>query len=221
MTEHSTSALVDATISFVKQRLQSAEGGHDWFHTERVWRNARAIASQEQCDGLVVELAALLHDIADSKFHAGDEELGPRIAGDFLRESGLDDSRVGQVQDIVRYVSFKGGHVDPQAPQSIELHIVQDADRLDAIGAIGIARTFAYGGFKHRPIYDPSTPPNLNMTREEYKNSTGPSINHFYEKLVLLKDRMHTVTGRALAEQRHQFMLSYLDQFFAECNGER
>ena len=209
--------IIESTQKFVQETLIGAEGGHDWFHIERVWRNAKVIAASEPCDRLVVELGALLHDIADSKFHAGDEDLGPRLAGDFLSQQPVAPDVVVHVQNIIRYVSFKGGHNDPAGFQSMELAIVQDADRLDALGAIGIARTFAYGGFKHRPIYDPSIPPNPGMSREEYKASAAPSINHFYEKLLLLKDRMNTPTGRALAQQRHDFMLQFLKQFYNEC----
>lgn len=212
------SAIIDATSQFVRQRLATAEGGHDWFHTERVWKTARSIAAHEPCDQLVVELAALLHDIADSKFHGGNEELGPQLAGQFLVQHGQPDQIVQHVQQIIRHMSFKGGN--ETAPfDSLEMRIVQDADRLDAIGAVGIARAFTYGGYKHRAMVDPAIPPNLNMTREQYKQSTAPTINHFYEKLLLLKDRMHTPTARKLAEQRHQFMLQFLEQFFAEVNA--
>lgn len=211
--------IIEATSKFVQKQLASAEGGHDWFHTERVWKNARLIAEQESCDLLVVELAALLHDIADSKFHAGDEELGPQVAGEFLNQQRLPLATIEHIQQIIRYMSFKGGN-EAVPFDSLEMRIVQDADRLDAIGAVGIARAFAYGGFKHRPLYDPNVPPQLTMTREQYKQSVAPTINHFYEKLLLLKDRMHTRTGRKLAEQRHQFMLQFLEQFYAEVRSE-
>ena len=207
--------IVETTQQFVQQQLARAEGGHDWFHAQRVWNTARQIAEHETCDRLVVELAALLHDIADSKFHGGDEELGPRLAGQFLQDNQQAAPTIEHVQQIIRHMSFKGGN-EPTPFNSTEMQIVQDADRLDAIGAIGIARAFAYGGFKHRALYDPAVPPNLKMTREEYKRSAAPTINHFYEKLLLLKDRMHTSTARRLAEQRHQFMLQFLEQFYAE-----
>lgn len=210
-------SIMDATCSFVQQQLRQAEGGHDWFHTERVWKMARRIALQEPCDQQVVELAALLHDIADSKFHDGDEELGPRVAGQFLAGQNVPRDVIEHVQQIIRHMSFKGGN-ETVPFTSVEMRIVQDADRLDAIGAIGIARAFTYGGFKHRALYDPVVPPNLTMTREQYKQSSAPTINHFYEKLLLLKDRMHTETARALAEQRHQFMVQFLEQFYAEVN---
>ncbi len=208
-------AIIDSTISFVRKTLENAEGGHDWWHVHRVWTNAKRIAQTEECDLLVVELAALLHDIADSKFHNGDEEIGPAIAGEFLRSISIDTATIEHVQQIIRHISFKSGF-DKAAFSSKELDIVQDADRLDAMGAIGIARTFSYGGFKGREIYNPEIPPNLNMTKEEYKSSAAPSINHFYEKLLLLKDKMNTSTGKQLAEQRHNFMELYLKQFYDE-----
>ena len=212
MTEPS---LTDKTINFVRTTLQDAEGGHDWWHINRVFINAKLIAQTEACDMLTVELAALLHDIADSKFHNGDEEIGPTTAGNFLRSINVDEAVIEHVQQIIRNISFKSGF-DKPAFRSIELDIVQDADRLDAIGAIGIARAFSYGGFKGREIYNPEIAPNLNMSKEEYKTSGSPSINHFYEKLLLLKDKMNTETGKRLAEQRHAFMLTYLEQFYRE-----
>jgi len=208
--------LIEKTAAFVQQTLQDAEGGHDWWHISRVWHNAIRIAKSEDADRLVVELAALLHDIADAKFHGGDEEIGPKTAGEFLHGQGVHEEIVHHVQQIIRHISFKAGF-DKKAFHSIELDIVQDADRLDAIGAIGIARAFNYGGFKGRGLYNPGIKPNLNMTKEEYKNSSAPTINHFYEKLLLLKDKMNTVTGKKLAEQRHDFMLAYLEQFYSEC----
>ena len=208
--------IINKTISFVRSTLENAEGGHDWWHIHRVWINARLIAQTETCDLLTVELAALLHDIADSKFHNGDEEIGPRIAGDLLKSIHVDEAVITHVQQIIRHISFKSGF-DKSHFHSIELNIVQDADRLDAIGAIGIARAFSYGGFKGREIYNPEIAPNLTMSKEEYKNSTAPSINHFYEKLLLLKDKMNTATGKKMAEQRHGFMETYLEQFYKEC----
>lgn len=208
--------IVAKTIAFVRQALKDAEGGHDWWHIQRVWTNAKHIAQTERADLLLVELAALLHDIADSKFNNGDEEVGPKLAGDFLNSIGVDKGIVFNVQQIIRHISFKASF-DKNSFKSIELDIVQDADRLDALGAIGIARTFNYGGFKGREIYNPEIEPNLSMTKEEYKNAAAPSINHFYEKLLLLKDKMNTETGKKLAEQRHNFMLNYLDQFYSEC----
>ncbi|REJ62381.1 MAG: HD domain-containing protein [Bacteroidetes bacterium] len=218
MNPNSTSQ-IESCIAFVKKTLSGAEGGHDWFHIERVWKNAKLIASGEECDLEVVELAALLHDIADSKFHGGDEEIGPRKAREYLTTAGIDSKKANHIVAIIENVSFKGGH-NARNHSSIELDIVQDADRLDAIGAIGIARTFNYGGFKNRAIYDPSIAPNLNMTKEEYKKSTAPTINHFYEKLLLLKDLMNTESGKTIAEQRHQYMEGFLNQFYSEWNGQ-
>ncbi|MCY2686627.1 HD domain-containing protein [Salinimicrobium sp. TH3] len=207
--------IVADAVEFVKHKLQDAEGGHDWFHIERVYNNARAIAAGEKVDLFVVELGALLHDIADYKFHGGDESLGPEIARNFLQEKEVPEDIIVHVENIINWISFKGGN-EQQQFNSPELQVVQDADRLDALGAIGIARTFNYGGFKGRAIFDPAIPPNMNMSKEEYKKSTAPTINHFYEKLFLLKDRMNTESGKKLAEERHDFMVKYLDQFFRE-----
>ena len=214
----SNSKIIDKTVQFVRTSLQNAEGGHDWWHIHRVHTNAKLIAATENCDLLTVELAALLHDIADSKFHNGDEEIGPATAGNFLHSIKIDEHVIVHVQQIIRHISFKSGF-DNLSFQSPELSIVQDADRLDALGAIGIARAFSYGGFKGREIYNPEIKPNLNMSKEEYKNTTAPSINHFYEKLLLLKNKMNTTTGKKLAEQRHAFMETYLQQFFMECGS--
>ncbi len=208
------------TIDFVKTTLSDAEGGHDWWHIYRVWKTAKHIAQNEEVDLFVVELGALLHDIADSKFHDGDEEIGPRKAMAFLESLQVENEVIVHVVNIIDNISFKGGKID-QKFRSPELDVIQDADRLDAIGAIGIARTFNYGGFKGRAIYNPEIKPNLNLTKEEYKNSEAPTLNHFYEKLLLLKDRMNTVTGRKMAEERHTFMLDYLDQFYKEWDREK
>lgn len=209
--------IITKTTLFVQDTLKSAEGGHDWWHIYRVWNNAKLIAQTEQADLLTIELAALLHDIADSKFHNGDEEIGPRIAGEYLRSINIDEDMVIHVQQIIRHMSFKASF-DEVVFTSKELQIVQDADRLDAIGAIGIARAFNYGGFKGREIYNPQIKPDLNLSKDAYKNSTAPTINHFYEKLLLLKDKMNTDTGKQLAAQRHQFMEDYLKQFYLEFN---
>ena len=218
MTEHE---YIEQTRFFVKEKLQNAEAGHDWFHIERVFNNAMLIAADENVDLLVVALGSLLHDIADSKFHDGDEELGPEIARNFLGSLGLGQIRIDQVVDIIRNISFKNSlDKDRSAKMTEELKVVQDADRLDAIGAIGIARAFNYGGYKSRLLYDPSKPPRLNMNKEEYKKGNSPTINHFYEKLLLLKDQMNTATGRSLAEDRHEYMLKYLDQFYKEWNTQ-
>jgi uncharacterized protein len=211
----SNADIIEQTVSFVQKTLENAEGGHDWWHIHRVWTNARYIAQNEDCDFLVVELAALLHDIADSKFHNGDEEIGPATAANFLNSINVSADIVEHVQQIIRHMSFKASF-DKAGFHSNELAIVQDADRLDAIGAIGIARAFTYGGFKDREIYNPNIQPNLNMTKEEYKNTTAPTINHFYEKLLLLKDKMNTGTGKRMALQRHNFMEDFLKQFYSE-----
>ncbi len=210
---------IEKTITYVKKQLANAEGGHDWWHIERVWKSAKKIAETENVNLLVVELGALLHDIADAKFHDGDEELGPQIAAAFMREINVDQETILHVVQIIKHISFKGGK-EAQTFTSLELNVVQDADRLDAIGAIGIARTFNYGGFKNREIFNPNVTPNLLMTKEEYKKSDAPSINHFYEKLLLLKDLMNTETGKQMAIQRHRFMELYLAQFYQEWNGE-
>jgi len=209
--------IIQKTIAFTRQTLEDAEGGHDWWHIHRVWTNAKHIADAEECNILVVELAALLHDIADAKFHNGDEEIGPETAGKFLRSLGIDPEIIEHVQQIIRHMSYKTSF-DQRMFHSKELDIVQDADRLDAMGAIGIARAFSYGGFMGREIYNPEIEPNLAMSKEEYKKSAAPSINHFYEKLLLLKDKMNTITGKQMAEQRHVFMELYLGQFYHECD---
>jgi len=210
--------VIDRTVAFVKQELEGAEAGHDWFHIERVWKNSLLIAQTEECNLEVVQLAALLHDIADSKFHGGDDTVGPRKAREFMESIGLDPATIDHVVAIIENISFKGGNTN-RTHQSIELDIAQDADRLDAIGAIGIIRAFHYGGFKNRTIYDPSISPKMGMSPAEYKKSDAPTINHFYEKLLLLKDRMNTETGKRIASERHQFMERFLAQFYSEWEG--
>lgn len=211
--------LIETTKIFVKETLKHAEGGHDWFHTERVYKNALLISKTEAVDIFVVQLGALLHDIADSKFHDGDETLGPQMAREFLFKRNVDSSVIEHVVNIIKHISFKNSLDGKSSFTSKELEVIQDADRLDAIGAIGIARCFNYGGFKNRPLYDPSIPPNSNMTKEDYKTSSSPTLNHFYEKLLLLKDKMNTKTGKQIAQNRHQFMELYIKQFYAEWNG--
>jgi uncharacterized protein len=211
--------LINKTILFVKEKLTNAEGGHDWFHIQRVYKNALLIANGETCDEIVVKLGALLHDIADSKFHGGDEAVGPKVAREFLESESVSEAVIVHVIQIIDNISFKGGN-NEKIFSSIELDIVQDADRLDAIGAIGIARAFNYGGFKNRTLYNPQIAPNLKMSKEEYKNSQTPTINHFYEKLLLLKDKMNTETGKQIAQERHQYMQGFLAQFYAEWDGE-
>jgi len=211
---------IEKTIIFVQEKLKDAESGHDWWHILRVWNNTKLILETEQADTLVCELTALLHDIADSKFNGGDESLGPQIAGDFLTSIGVDSKTVEHVQNIILNMSFKASLGEVKF-HSKELEIVQDADRLDAIGAIGIARAFNYGGFKNREIHNPTISVEENLSKEAYKNTTAPTINHFYEKLLLLKDKMNTDTAKSIADQRHQYMLGFLEQFYAEWNGER
>jgi uncharacterized protein len=207
--------IIKNTEAFVKHTLADAEGGHDWFHIERVFKNAKKIASSEEVDEFVVALGALLHDIADSKFHGGDESIGPKIAREFLEDQDVPQKVILHVENIIKWISFKGGNEEQQF-SSPELDVVQDADRLDALGAIGIARTFNYGGHKGRAIFDPEIKPNLNMSKEEYKKSDAPTVNHFYEKLFLLKDRMNTKTGKKMAEERHKFMEDFMEQFYRE-----
>ena len=213
--------IIEATKVFVKETLKDAEAGHDWFHTLRVYNNARLIAKSESVDLYIVALGALLHDIADSKFHNGDDTVGPRVARKFLLQHNIDSFVIDSVIDIINNISFNKSLETNNKPNSIELDVVQDADRLDAIGAIGIARCFNYGGFKNRKLFDPSIKPNLKMSKKEYKNSKAPTINHFYEKLLLLSDKMNTKTARKIAKERHQFMTEYLDQFHAEWEGNR
>lgn len=209
------SQIIERTKAFVKKTLRNAEGGHDWFHIQRVYNNALLIAEDEAADNFVVALGSLLHDIADYKFHNGDERVGPEKAQDFLRTQEVPEQVVDHVVKIIENISFKGGN-EGKMFTSTELNIVQDADRLDALGAIGIARTFNYGGYKNRMMYDPGVKPDLGMTKEQYKASNAPTINHFYEKLLLLKDRMNTEAGRKMAEERHLFMEQFLEQFYRE-----
>lgn len=210
--------IIGNTVLYVKSALKNAEGGHDWFHVERVWKNAAKIAKSEPADQFIVELGALLHDIADYKFNDGDETIGIRKTRMFLECLGVEEHVTAHVENIMKHISFKGGNFKPGF-SSVELSVVQDADRLDAIGAIGIARAFNYGGYKGRVMYDPSVKPVSGMTIAQYKVSNAPTINHFYEKLLLLKDRMNTETGRRMAQQRHQFMEQFLNQFFGEWEG--
>ena len=211
--------IIQNTIEYVKQTLNHDTSGHDWLHIQRVYRMALTIMENEkQCHSLSVELGALLHDIADWKFH-GDHEAGPRTAKMFLEKQHLDNETISHVCQIIREVSFKGAGVTDE-PSSLECKIVQDADRLDALGAIGIARVFAYGGYIKQPIYDPTVKLEFHTNFEQYKNKKTTSLNHFYEKLVLLKDRMHTLTAKKIAEQRHRYMLIYLQTLHEEIGLE-
>ena len=213
------SLIIAHTITFVKKELENAEGGHDWFHIERVYKNAILISKTEKVDSFIVSLGALLHDIADSKFYNGDEAIGPKKARDFLNREKVPEDVIAHVIKIIENISFKGGNKKQQF-LSNELAVVQDADRLDALGAIGIARCFNYGGYKNRKLYDPEVKPNLNMSPEVYKASNSPTINHFYEKLLLLKDKMNTKTGKKIAQKRHEYMEGFLEQFYGEWEGE-
>jgi uncharacterized protein len=213
--------IIEATIRFVKNELKTAEGGHDWFHIERVYKNALLIAENEPVDLMVVSLASLLHDIDDSKFNDGDETIGPKVASAFLLKQNVSSEIIEHVTQIIEHMSFKNSFDLSTAFNSKEMEVVQDADRLDAIGAIGIARCFNYGGFKNRPLYNPEILPKLNMTKAEYKAAKAPTINHFYEKLLLLKDQMHTKTGRRIASERHEYMEDFLKQFYAEWEGKK
>ena len=207
------------TIDFVKETLEGAEGGHDWFHIERVYKNALLISENEKVDRFTVQLGALLHDIADAKFYNGDESIGPKKAREFLKKQHVDEDIIIHIENIILFISYKSSLYTSKKFTSPELDVIQDADRLDAIGAIGIARCFNYGGFKNRSLYDPAIEPNLEMTKEQYKKSTTPTINHFYEKLLLLKDKMNTKTGQLLAKDRHRYMEGFLQQFYEEWNG--
>lgn len=204
----------------MKETLAGAEGGHDWYHIERVWKTARYIREKEgEGDILTIELAALLHDISDAKFNGGDDEKGSRLAAEFLIAQGLEQKIVEHIQSIIKHVSYKGGFSQNQI-NSIEFQIVQDADRLDAIGAIGIARAFNYGGFKNRPIHKPEMPLQEYEDSKAYHKSDAPTINHFYEKLLKLKDLMNTPTGIEMATERHNYMLRFLDRFYSEWDPE-
>lgn len=213
------SNLVACVAEHIKAKFLAESSGHDWHHINRVWRLARQIAEKEGANQEVAELSALVHDIADWKFHGGDDSVGPREAKRLLEELGASPDVIEQVVDIVATISFKGAGVQT-AMRTQEGKCVQDADRLDAIGAIGIARCFAYGGHAGRPMYDPNEPPVMHATAEEYKASKGHSLNHFYEKLFLLKGRMNTATGLAIAEERHQFMEEYVRRFLDEWGTE-
>lgn len=211
--------LIDTTATHVRSQSDGEASGHDWWHIHRVWRNAQAIAAGEDVDVVVVELAALLHDIADWKFHDGDLEAGPRAARAWLTGLGAGDDLVVAVTDIVGRVSYKGAGVADDMP-SLEGRVVQDADRLDAMGAIGIARAFAYGGHAGRPIHDPDIAVELHGTAAAYAASRAGSLNHFPEKLLLLRDRMHTPTARRIADERHAFMEAYVQRFLREWEGQ-
>lgn len=213
--------IVEDIVKEVKQIMGSEGTGHDWWHIYRVLAMAKNIGQQEGADMFVVQLGALLHDIADWKFHEGDDTVGPKLAREILIKHQVESDIIDRVCDIVEKISFKGAGVAAEMP-TIEGRVVQDADRLDAMGAMGIARTFAYGGHANRPFYDPDNKPIMHQDKESYykSKSTGTSINHFYEKLLLLKDRMNTETGKKIAQSRHEFLETYLDRFFQEWDGK-
>ena len=213
-----TPPIIDKTCRFVEEKLAGEGSGHDWWHFYRVWNLAKNIAGKEGANLMGVELSALLHDIADWKFHNGDDSIGPKVAEQFLTANHVERRVIDPVIEIIASISYKGAGV-PTPMKTLEGKVVQDADRLDAIGALGIARTFAYGGHKNRLIYHPEEKPVLHQSFEDYKKNQGHTINHFYEKLLLLKDRMNTASGKRLAEARHQFMQAYLDQFYKEWDG--
>ena len=212
--------IIERTVAFVQDRLKFAEAGHDWSHIQRVWNNTKLILEDEEADVMVCELAALLHDIADSKFHDGDETIGPRVAGEFLASLEISSEIIDHVKKIIFNMSFKAS-LGEVSFHSKEMEIVQDADRLDAIGAIGIARAFSFGGNKGREMYNPNVPVQEYKDKEAYKHSEAPTVNHFYEKLLLLKDKMNTQAAKRIAEHRHQYMLEFLDEFMAEWNGKK
>lgn len=213
--------VIRKTAEHLKNDFAGETSGHDWWHMYRVWKLAQSIANSEpSANRYVVELGALLHDVADWKFHNGDIEAGPRAAREWLSGLGVSDEIINDVEDIIRNVSFKGAKV-ASSMRTIEGKIVHDADKLDALGAIGIARTFAYGGSTGRPMYDPDIKPVVHETFDAYKKSISPSINHFYEKLLLLKDILYTDSAKKLAAKRHAYIESYLDEFFAEWEGKR
>jgi len=210
--------IVNQTADFMKSELTGEGSGHDWWHVYRVWKNAVQIAKHEEVDLYVVELAALLHDIADWKFNDGNEDIGPQLAREWLESLNVEETEISKVCEIIQDISFKGSGVITKMT-TIEGMIVQDADRLDAMGAIGIGRAFAYGGSKGREMYNPELKPEKHDSFEEYKKSQGSSINHFYEKLLLLKELMNTQTAKKIAEKRHTVMLNFLDDFFQEWEG--
>lgn len=211
-------AVISAAEELIRQTLAGDSSGHDWFHIDRVRRMAVRLAKEEGADLFVVELAALLHDIADWKFHAGDDEAGPAQARAWLKEQQVDTATIEHVAEIIATLSFKGAGVATPM-RTVEGAVVQDADRLDAIGAIGVARAFAYGGFKGRPLHDPTCKPEEHASFSAYKKNSGPTLNHFYEKLFLLKDRMNTNAARRIAAGRHAFIEQFVREFLEEWDG--
>jgi len=212
--------IIQKTAQYAKETLFGDASGHDWWHVYRVWKSAINIAKGEKADLFIVEITALLHDIADYKLHDGDDSIGPRKAREWLESQSVDADAIDHIASIIANMSFKGAGVESKL-ETLEGRIVQDADRLDAIGAIGIARTFAYGGSKGREMYDPEVKPEMHTSFDKYKNNSSPTINHFYEKLLLLKDLMNTETAKQIAKDRHEFMEGYLDEFYKEWEGNK
>ena len=214
----SNQKIIENIAQEIKERLKNESSGHDWWHVYRVWRTAKRIGQQEKANMLVVELAALLHDIADWKFQAGDDTVGPKKAGELLEKYEVRTEVIEHVCNIIATMTFQGAEVKTEM-ETLEGRVVQDADRLDAIGAIGIGRAFAYGGYKNRPMHDPDQKPTRHKSKEEYYSNESTTINHFHEKLLLLKDRMNTKTARKIAKKRHKFMKLFLDEFGEEREG--
>ena len=213
------SSVIKQTLEYVRKELEGEGSGHDWWHVYRVWKMAQHIGKKEKADMFIVELAAILHDIADYKLHGGDEEIGPKTAEKWLKGLNVDQKVINHIKQIILDASFKGANVKTQM-KTLEGRIVQDADRLDAIGAIGIARTFAFGGHMQREIYNPDIKPYMHKSFEEYKNGKSHTINHFYEKLLLLKSLMNTETAKTIADERHKYMEEFLKKFYKEWEGK-
>lgn len=213
--ENKNQEIIKKTVDYVKSVLLGESSGHDWWHIYRVWRLARDIAEKESADLFIVELAALLHDIADWKFTNGDEEVGPKLAREWLEQLEVNENDIYHITEIIKDLSYKGAKVQTSM-KTLEGKVVQDADRLDAMGAIGIARCFAYGGHKGREIYNPEIKPQLHESADAYKSNKSPSINHFYEKLLLIKDLINTESAKAIAQERHEFMERFLNEFYYE-----
>jgi uncharacterized protein len=211
--------LVEKVSEYIQNKFKDSEGSHDWHHIERVWKLSKYIQQKEGGDLLVIELAALLHDVSDHKYNGGDWEKGSQLTAEILLDFEAPMDLIQKIQLVVSQVSFKGAKV-ADLSDTVEAKIVQDADRLDAIGAIGIARAFSYGGSKHRPLFDPAVSPILHQTADEYKNSVSHTVNHFYEKLFLLKDRMNTITAKSIATKRHALMEAFLEEFYSEWKVE-
>jgi uncharacterized protein len=210
--------IIQKTAKYIKQEFQNDSSGHDWWHIYRVWKNALAINEHEKADSFIVQLAALLHDLDDWKFNQSDDET-PLRAKVWLDSCSVTSTISDNICEIIKNISYKGAGVENKM-NSLEGFIVQDADRLDAIGAIGIARAFAYGGYKNRMLYDPESKPQMHKSFDEYKKSQSDTINHFYEKLLLLKNRMNTKTAKEMAEQRHEVMVKFLYEFMKEWEGK-